>query len=308
MSTRCADRLSSPASIAWRTPRPVHLRSAPEPLRRQHDGDHDRPDRVRHLPDGRDDLRLQRRHPGPARPAVAISRTRGADVVAESGPKFSRFLRKVLSHPLPVDKMIARGGRSDATDARRSAIPAPHLRSRRPIRPLPSSSRGRFARMSESGDSAVDGVSGLFDRARSGDQHAWRELFDACYPKVIRAIRRRLNSQAMRSLYDSTDFVGDVWKSLAEKPEKFDFANVEVAAGLPLPRRRAQGHRRTPPAPQPEADVNRQRPLAAWHGLGDGTPCPAIERSHPQSGSRRRPRPPNRSWRASATRTARSSS
>lgn len=80
--------------------------------------------------------------------------------------------------------------------------------------------------MSRPTDSASDGLDGLFARARSGDEAAWRNLYEACYPKVMRVIRRRLNSPAMRSLYDSSDFLGDVWTSLAEKPERFDFPTL----------------------------------------------------------------------------------
>src|SRR3954452_8396285 len=87
--------------------------------------------------------------------------------------------------------------------------------------------------MSQPTDTASETSDGLFARARTGDQTAWRELYDACYPKVLRVIRRKLNSPAMRSLYDSTDFVGDVWKSLAEKPEKFDLPTLrELVAFL----------------------------------------------------------------------------
>ena len=63
-------------------------------------------------------------------------------------------------------------------------------------------------------------------RAQAGDESAWRELYASCYPKVIRVIRRRLNSPAMRRVYDSTDFAGDVWQSLAAKCGRFDFPNV----------------------------------------------------------------------------------
>jgi hypothetical protein len=51
---------------------------------------------------------------------------------------------------------------------------------------------------------------GLFARAQAGDQAAWEELFRHCYPKLVRVVRRKLTSSAMRSLYDSTDFASDV--------------------------------------------------------------------------------------------------
>ena len=67
----------------------------------------------------------------------------------------------------------------------------------------------------------------LFARARAGDQDAWKELFEACYPKVLRVVRRKLD-RPMRSLYDSTDFASDVMKSLAAKFDRFDFPSLEA--------------------------------------------------------------------------------
>ena len=124
--------------------------------------------------------------------------------------------------------------------------------------------------MSEARDSSIVALDGLFSRARGGDQAAWRELFDASYPKVIRAIRRRLNSQAMRSLYDSTDFVGDVWKSLAEKPENFDFAtfdDLQRFLAKAAERKIIDEYRRLHAQ---KNDVDLQRPIAAWVQAGDG--------------------------------------
>lgn len=66
----------------------------------------------------------------------------------------------------------------------------------------------------------------LFARARAGDQDAWKELFETCYPKVLRVVRRKLD-RPMRSLYDSTDFASDVMKSLAAKFDKFDFTSLD---------------------------------------------------------------------------------
>lgn len=80
--------------------------------------------------------------------------------------------------------------------------------------------------MGQPSDSSVIGPDGLFARARAGDQSAWEELFHACYPKVVRVVRRKLNPP-MRSLYDSTDFASDVWKSLAAKFERFDFPSID---------------------------------------------------------------------------------
>src|SRR5689334_16724369 len=65
----------------------------------------------------------------------------------------------------------------------------------------------------------------LIARARAGDQTAWEELFRTCYPKVIRVVRRKLD-RPMRSLYDSTDFVSDVMKSLAANLDRLDFPSL----------------------------------------------------------------------------------
>ncbi|MCA1684392.1 MAG: sigma-70 family RNA polymerase sigma factor [Planctomycetia bacterium] len=66
----------------------------------------------------------------------------------------------------------------------------------------------------------------LYDRARAGDNAAWDELFQKCYPKVIRVVRRKLN-QPLRSLYDSTDFASDVMKSLAANAGRLEFPSFE---------------------------------------------------------------------------------
>jgi RNA polymerase sigma factor (sigma-70 family) len=65
----------------------------------------------------------------------------------------------------------------------------------------------------------------LIARARAGDQSAWEELFQTCYPKVIRVVRRKLD-RPLRSLYDSTDFVSDVMKSLAANLDRLDFPSL----------------------------------------------------------------------------------
>jgi len=76
--------------------------------------------------------------------------------------------------------------------------------------------------MSDSSD--IDSAE-LIARARAGDQTAWEELFRTCYPKVIRVVRRKLD-RPMRSLYDSTDFVSDVMKSLAANIDRLDFPSL----------------------------------------------------------------------------------
>lgn len=127
--------------------------------------------------------------------------------------------------------------------------------------------------MSEPRDSAADVLDGLFARARSGDQEAWNQLFDACNDKVLRVIRKKLKSQAaMRSLYDSSDFMGDVWKSLAEKPEHFNFPNLDALLAFlatAAQRKVIDEHRRLHTR---KNDIGRQRPIAAWAGADEGIP------------------------------------
>jgi len=79
--------------------------------------------------------------------------------------------------------------------------------------------------------SAAEDFSSLFARAREGDEDAWSELFQQCYPMVVRVVRRRLN-QPMRSLYDSTDFASDVWESLLTKSGRFDFPSMQALMGF----------------------------------------------------------------------------
>ena len=67
---------------------------------------------------------------------------------------------------------------------------------------------------------------GLIERARAGDQQAWQELFEECYPKIVRVIRRRI-SRPLRSLYDSTDIANEVMKSLAVKFDQIDFTSID---------------------------------------------------------------------------------
>lgn len=66
----------------------------------------------------------------------------------------------------------------------------------------------------------------LIGRARDGDQEAWQALFDDCYPKIVRVIRRRI-SRPLRSLYDSTDIANEVMKSLAARFNEIDFTSID---------------------------------------------------------------------------------
>jgi RNA polymerase sigma-70 factor (ECF subfamily) len=67
----------------------------------------------------------------------------------------------------------------------------------------------------------------LVARAKAGDQAAMGELFRTHYPKITRVISRRLN-RPMRSLFDSTDFASDVFKSLIAKFDRFDFKSEDA--------------------------------------------------------------------------------
>ncbi len=119
----------------------------------------------------------------------------------------------------------------------------------------------------------TDPSDGLFARARSGDQEAWRQLFEACYPKVLRVVRRKLTSPTIRSLYDSSDFIGDVWKSLAEKPESFDFPTLGALVGflsLAAERKVIDEYRRHQTL---KNDSRLNRPIDAWPKLGGGEPA-----------------------------------
>jgi RNA polymerase sigma-70 factor (ECF subfamily) len=79
--------------------------------------------------------------------------------------------------------------------------------------------------MNPMSDSATFDSDELIARARAGDQAAWEALFRTCYPKVIRVVRRKLD-RPLRSLYDSTDFVSDVMKSLAANIDRLDFPSM----------------------------------------------------------------------------------
>lgn len=123
--------------------------------------------------------------------------------------------------------------------------------------------------MSDASDSSSGNLDGLFARAREGDQAAWRELFETCYPKVVRVIRRKLHgASAIRALYDSADFASDVWKSLAAKSDRFDFPNVSAlmafltqAAEQKLIDEQRRLHTQ-------KRDIGRERPISGLEGEG----------------------------------------
>lgn len=66
----------------------------------------------------------------------------------------------------------------------------------------------------------------LFARAQGGDQAAWDQLITLSYERIRRVVSRRLDPP-MRSLYDSTDFANDVFKSLVAKSDRYDFATYD---------------------------------------------------------------------------------
>ena len=76
--------------------------------------------------------------------------------------------------------------------------------------------------MLQSNSSTLDSPGDLIERARAGDQDAWNVLFEECYPKILRVVRRRLSRQ-MRTHYDSTDIANEVMNSLHAKFGDFNF-------------------------------------------------------------------------------------
>ena len=67
--------------------------------------------------------------------------------------------------------------------------------------------------------------------AQKGDQSAWKAVFEECYPKVRRVVRRRLD-RSMRSLYDSTDFANDAMENLAANLDQLEFPSVSSLIGF----------------------------------------------------------------------------
>lgn len=71
-------------------------------------------------------------------------------------------------------------------------------------------------------------LSRALEAAQNGDSAARETLFRECYPKVLRAVRRKFRTNnSMRSLYDSTDFASDVMKSLAANLDHLSFPTVD---------------------------------------------------------------------------------
>jgi len=125
----------------------------------------------------------------------------------------------------------------------------------------------------------LDSPGDLIARAREGDQDAWRILFDECYPKIVRVVRRRL-SRPMRKHYDSTDIANEVMKSLAARFGDFDFASVTDLRKFVLhaaEQKVVDEYRREHAQ---KRDIDRDRPLASGDGSfawepADGSPTPS---------------------------------
>lgn len=123
--------------------------------------------------------------------------------------------------------------------------------------------------MGQHSDSTSISPDGLFARARAGDQAAWEELFRTCYPKIVRVVRRKLNTP-MRSLYDSADFASDVWKSLAAKCDRFDFPSIDSLMAFlkqAAEQKVVDEYRRRHTQ---KRDMGLERPIDAGHGHGSG--------------------------------------
>ncbi len=121
---------------------------------------------------------------------------------------------------------------------------------------------------------------GLFARAQAGDQAAWHALFHACYPKVQRVVRRRLNGP-LRRYVDSTDIASDVFGELAEKASRFRFETVEDVRNflVDAAHKRVVDEQRRLLAKK--RDARRDQPIAdapagsdAW-GIASGEPSPS---------------------------------
>ncbi|MGE3821454.1 MAG: RNA polymerase sigma factor [Isosphaeraceae bacterium] len=116
-------------------------------------------------------------------------------------------------------------------------------------------------------------------RARAGDTIAWEVLFQRCYPKVVRVVRRKLNPP-MRSLYDSTDFASDVMKSLAANLQQleFDSFNSLMAFLVQTAKRKVVDEYRK--VHTLKRDIDRQKHLGAVEEDGGGVAL-ALESDEP---------------------------
>jgi RNA polymerase sigma factor (sigma-70 family) len=88
-----------------------------------------------------------------------------------------------------------------------------------------------FAMRTESNHGIGDDLSRILKEARDGNQAAWKALFDECYPKIQRVVRRKL-TRSMRTLYDSTDFANDVMEDLVANLDRLEFPSVDSLLGF----------------------------------------------------------------------------
>jgi RNA polymerase sigma-70 factor (ECF subfamily) len=121
--------------------------------------------------------------------------------------------------------------------------------------------------MASSPSMIVNAPSDLIARARAGDQDAWNELFEECYPKIRRVIGRRL-TRPMRKHYDSTDIANEVMKSLAEKFGDFDFASITELRKFVIHAAEQKVVDQYRHQHAQKRDIGRDRPLVS----GDGSP------------------------------------
>jgi RNA polymerase sigma factor (sigma-70 family) len=114
----------------------------------------------------------------------------------------------------------------------------------------------------------------LLDRARQGDQAAWEVLFEECYPKIVRVVRKRL-SRPMRRIWDSTDIANEVMTSLAAKFDHFDFSSIDGLRAFLIKaaeQKVVDGYRR---GHAKKRDISRDRALATGGSGGSGGFDPA---------------------------------
>lgn len=73
--------------------------------------------------------------------------------------------------------------------------------------------------------SVVVATDSLIERARRGDEAAWTELFEKCYPKIVRAARRKLH-RPTGAIGTSSDIANEVLQSLALKFDNIDIYSI----------------------------------------------------------------------------------
>lgn len=111
-------------------------------------------------------------------------------------------------------------------------------------------------------------IASLMERARSGDEQAFRD-FLACFEEDVRAIVRGRLPRRLRTQFDSTDFVQAVWKSFFTdlRNRSRVFENIRhirsFLAGVARNKVYAEHRRLTRCAGR---DINREEPLYIRRG------------------------------------------